>query len=357
MVLYVGLSVSEKNHSIVNGVSMKKINIGLLRKADIVLTTSALKKPSGVIRTFTKSDISHAMICVSYGSVIDSTGDGVQARNVQKMFYDDSCEIYILRPKNPLSEEKINKIVNYARSSTGTRYSLREAVTSIRPQVNKKGSDRQFCSRMVARAYAFEGIELVANPDFCTPEDIKKSKLLMHVEPSFISVSEEEVSAIQEEGDTTEGMRNVTNILLGKLRMLDDNIESINDINDLVVQKPELDGVISKALEESGYLDFWRVEISRFPWRYDSVEMVRFYHSMDDPEALLNYCTETLEQDKNGDFEHWEISAKVYRELTEHYDYEVFRLFTGLYINMCFYHSQRVDAAKILLKVYGSDHS
>lgn len=336
---------------------MKRVNIGLLKKGDVVLTTSAQKKPSGIIRTVTKSDISHAMICVSHGSVIDSTGDGVQARNIQKIFYDDSCEIYILRPKDSLSEDVISRIVNYARASTGTRYSLHEAVASVKPQLNKEGGKRQFCSRMVARAYAHGGVNLVDNPDYCTPEDIKKSKLLIQIEPSALSVSQEEITAIQEEGDTTEGMRKVTNTLLGKLRELNDKVESVNDISHLVVQNPELDDAVSKALEESGYLDFWKVEITRFPWRYDSLLMVQFYHSLDDPKVLLDYCSETLSQDKNGDFEHWQLNAKTYGNLASHYGYQAFRLFAELYLKLSFYHTQRVKAAEILLKVYGGSDS
>ncbi len=336
---------------------MKKINIDLLKKGDVVLTTSAQKKPSGIIRTVTKSDISHAMICVSHGSVIDSTGDGVQARNIQKMFYDESCEIYILRPKDSLSEDVINRIVSYARASTGARYSLREAVASVKPQLNKVGGERQFCSRMVARAYAHGGLKLVDNPDYCTPEDIKKSKLLIHIDPPALPVSQEEIAAIQEEGDTTEGMRKVTNILLGKLRELDNKVESVNDINHLVIKNPELDATVSKALEESGYLDFWKVEITRFPWRYDSLMMVQFYHSLDDPKVLFDYCRETLSQNKNGDFNHWQLNAKAYDELAGHYSYKVFRLFAELYLKLSFYHSQRVKAAEILLKVYGGSDS
>ncbi|WP_393937821.1 YiiX/YebB-like N1pC/P60 family cysteine hydrolase [Aeromonas rivipollensis] len=336
---------------------MKRVNIYLLKKGDIVLTTSAQNKPSGIIRTVTKSDISHAMICVSHGSVIDSTGDGVQARNIQKMFYDDSCEIYILRSKDYLPEEAISKIVSYARASTGTRYSLREAVASVKPQLNKEGGKRQFCSRMVARAYAHGGVKLVDNPGYCTPEDIKKSNLLIQIEPSALSASREEITVIQQEGDTTEGMRKVTNILLGKLRELNDKVESVNDINHLVVKNPELDDVVSKALEESGYLDFWEIEISRFPWRYDSLLMVQFYHSLDEPKTLLDYCIETISQDKNGDFNHWKVNSKAYTDLADHYGYQVFRLFAELYFKLSFYHTQRVKTAEILLKVYGDRNS
>ena len=334
---------------------MKRVNIELLKKGDVVLTTSAKKKPSGIIRTVTKSDISHAMICVSYGSVIDSTGDGVQARNIQKMFYDDSCEIYILRPKDSLSDDVINRIVSYARASTGTRYSLREAVASVKPKLNKVGGERQFCSRLVARAYAHGGFKLVDNPDYCTPEDIKKSELLMHIEPSALPVSQNEIEAIHEVGDTTEIMRKVTNILLNKLRELDNKVESVNDIDHLVIKSPELDDAVSKALKESGYLDFWKVEVTRFPWRYDPLKMVQFFHSLDDKKVLLDYCRETLSQNNNGDFEHWELNAKAYDELANHYSYQVFRLFAELYFKLSFYHAQRVKSAEILLKVYGSD--
>jgi hypothetical protein len=273
------------------------------------------------------------------------------------MFYDDSCEIYILRPKESLSEDVIRKIVSYARASTGTRYSLREAVESIRPQLNKEGGNRQFCSRLVARAYAHGGVNLVDNPDYCTPEDIKKSKLLVQIDPSALSVSQEEIAAIQEEGDTTERMRKVTNDLLGKLRTINNNVESVNDINHLVIQNPELDDAVSKALEDSGYLDFWKVEVDRLPWRYDSILMVQFYHSLDEPKVLLDYCREALSQDKNGDFEHWHLNAEVYGDLASHYGYQAFRHFAELYLKLCFYHAQRVKAAEILLKVYGGSDS
>lgn len=54
---------------------MKRIDFSKLRKGDILLTTSN-KPRSKVIRTATRSDISHAMLHVANGSVMDSTGDG-----------------------------------------------------------------------------------------------------------------------------------------------------------------------------------------------------------------------------------------------------------------------------------------
>lgn len=333
---------------------MKKININNLKKGDIVLTTSSSKKTSGIIRTVTNSDISHAMICVSYGSVIDSTGDGIQARNIQKILYDDSCAIHILRTKEPLSEEIIDQITDYARSLIGTRYSVFEAAASVAPKLMKKSGSKQFCSRMVARSYAYAGVSLVVNPDYCTPNDIKKSELLFFVDEPSVQVDEEEIQVIKNLGDTTEGMRNVTNQLLSELREIEPSIESINDIDGLIVRRPELDPMVSKILKESGYLDFWKVELSRFPWRYDPLKIVQFYHALKDPEVLLDYCHETIKQDRNGDFKHWQLNAQVYRGLHERFNLETFALYAELYLKIYFHHELRVKSANVLLQIYGS---
>jgi hypothetical protein len=61
---------------------VKTINGAVLQVGDIVLTTST-EKVSAYIRGFTRSDISHVMICVESYSVIDANAEGVQARNTQ----------------------------------------------------------------------------------------------------------------------------------------------------------------------------------------------------------------------------------------------------------------------------------
>ncbi|MPY01321.1 YiiX/YebB-like N1pC/P60 family cysteine hydrolase [Salinivibrio sp. VYel4] len=336
---------------------MKKINIENLKKGDIVLTTSSKKKPSGIIRAVTNSDISHAMICVSFGSVIDSTGEGVQARNTQKIFYEDSCAIHILRSKVPLLDGVIEKITNYARSVTGTRYSIAEAAVSVVPSLKKNSGKKQFCSRMVARAYSEAGIDLVNNPDFCTPNDIKNSSLLFFVDKPSIQVCDEEIQAIEEEGDTTEGMRKVTNALLKDLRNIDPSIEGLNDIDTLIMKKPELDSIISDKLEKSGYLNFWKIELSRFPWRYDPIKMTQLYHSLEDQEMLLDYCRSTIKQNKNGDFKHWYINAVYYHDLYSKFNSKTFLCYANLYFKLASLHESRVKTAEIILSVYRNKSS
>tara|TARA_B100000676_G_C18026491_1_gene815923 strand:+ start:646 stop:1656 length:1011 start_codon:yes stop_codon:yes gene_type:complete len=334
---------------------MKKINTDILKKGDVVLTTTS-GKDSGFIRKVTNSDISHAMICVAYGSVIDSTGEGVQARNIQKLLYDDECAIYILRLKTPLSEVQSDSIVNYARSSTGTSYTKIEAAKSIAPEIAGKGGVKQFCSRIVARAYASAGIMLVNNPDYCTPNDLKKSELLMQVDNPWIKVSDNEVEVIKQVGDATEGMREKTNKLLTAIRALEPNVESLNDIDSLVIRRPDFDCLIANAFRTSGYLEHWKEELSRFPWRYDQILITQFYHSLSDPKELIQYCRDTLRDDENGAFAHWEANARGYSEANRMYPRETFRLLNDLYTQLSLNHHKRILSARLLINTYGKSN-
>ncbi|WP_217481834.1 hypothetical protein [Burkholderia lata] len=75
--------------------------VGLIQPGDVVLTTT-LEPMSQTIRRVTGADISHAMICVGKSSVIDSTGDGVHARNLERLILDPGCAGHVLRPVKPL---------------------------------------------------------------------------------------------------------------------------------------------------------------------------------------------------------------------------------------------------------------
>jgi hypothetical protein len=75
---------------------MKRLKMSALLRGDIILTTTAAAV-SKAIRWGTKSDISHAMICVQHGSVIDATSEGVHARNTQRLFFEDGCALHVLR--------------------------------------------------------------------------------------------------------------------------------------------------------------------------------------------------------------------------------------------------------------------
>jgi hypothetical protein len=73
------MSIGARNDA---AAGFRRLNDALLRPGDIILTTTTAAV-SMAIRVATGSDISHAMVCVEDRSVIDATGEGVQARNTQ----------------------------------------------------------------------------------------------------------------------------------------------------------------------------------------------------------------------------------------------------------------------------------
>ncbi|WP_197342215.1 YiiX/YebB-like N1pC/P60 family cysteine hydrolase [Ralstonia solanacearum] len=323
---------------------MKKIDYRQLQPGDILLTTS-LAAESWSIRAGTKSDISHAMLYVSSTSVIDSTGDGVHARNLQKMFYDDKCAIHSLRPKNPLTVDQLSKVIAYARAVTGTGYSVIEAVRTLKnPRGN--GSDKQFCSRLVARAYAAAGIALVDNPDFCTPQQLKESPFLSLLPSPAASVSDEEYRSFTMQPNGVEGMVRVTNDFLGRVRTLSPKIQSINDALQYLIDNPGTDEFVLEALRSSGYLDYWRTELVRFPWRHDLNLLTVFVEKNQAEVEIHEYCEEILAHDAAGSFKHWEINLATARARADQFPLKSFAAMARLYENVVGSHQVRIHVAQ-----------
>jgi len=246
----------------VRGLDDDKLQIG-----DIILTTQN-HPTSKAIRLATKSDISHAMLYVARGSVIDSTPEGVHARSTGRMFFEDGCAVHVRRMPCGLTVAQTDTIVRYARARVGTRYSVPDAVRA-KVGTSREPTQRQFCSRLVAQAYAAAGIKLVASPDFCTPDEVKNSSTLQSVADAVVSVSEEQVASVQRHFDTTVHMREITNRLLEMARIASPTIESLNDIDVYLTTHPAEDEAIGRLFEESGYLTAWRQQLEYERWQYE----------------------------------------------------------------------------------------
>ncbi|WP_128871471.1 YiiX/YebB-like N1pC/P60 family cysteine hydrolase [Pseudomonas sp. VI4.1] len=336
--------------------SMIRVDISKLKKGDIILSTST-KFQSKVIRFFTDSDISHAMICVANGSVMDSTGEGVHARNIEKMFYDDSCAIYAYRLKAGISDSEMQAVLAYVRSETGSPYTTLGAISSVvLPKI--KGGGQQFCSRLVARAYEKAGINITTNPDTCTPADIQESPLLELIPDAVIPVSDADIENLKKEGDTTVAYRDIESRLLKNLRDIRPNIRVINDIDKILLDEPALDNIFAAIFLESGYLEFWQVERNRFPWRYDETEIVAFYNIIENKEDLIGYCENTISNDAGGkgDFMHWDQNLVRYTNYEREKGLRTFSLIRELYVNLASGHKLRVESANFLVRKYNGQN-
>ncbi|MBY0284895.1 MAG: hypothetical protein K2W81_13165 [Sphingomonas sp.] len=276
---------------------MKRIRVDALRPGDIVLTARRTASGKGV-RLSTAGTVSHAMICVQQGSIIDSTSDGVQARNVQREFFWPADQVHAFRLKEPLDEATLLRLVEYTRSQIGTRYSLREAARSVTGGARPRGK-RQFCSRLVALAYAYIGIHLVADEDYCTPEELRRSPLLDQLEDPTETVSAEEVAFWRDRPDPIKRTHDSQTRILRVARKFDATIENFEGLPRLVRERPDADAAIAEVLMSSGYLRIWDMELKANPWRFD-LEIMESLATPDRVGEVRDYCGTTIAEAYSG---------------------------------------------------------
>lgn len=328
---------------------MKRVDLSKLEPGDIILTTSP-NWESGVIRTATDSDISHAMLYVTSSCIMDSTGDGVHARNPQKLFYDDECAIYVLRLKSPLNDDSLQEVISYVRSEHGAEYSLKEAIRAVTGPKGS-GSDRQFCSRLVARAFSNVGIKLVENENFCTPQQLKASSLLMSIEGAVEPITDEEVFSWKKNRDGVAEYIEISNDLLRRARKISSTIRTIEDAIAFPVLNPSRDEEMAEAFHSSGYLTFWQKEITEYPWRYDLAMMINFVKQYAADEVVADYCKSTLDNEAKGAFNHWKLALESLKKNPNTRQLKSWGLLETLYENFVGSYLRRVQTAKDWLKL------
>lgn len=250
------------------------LNSTKLRAGDILLTAQDALV-SKAVRKLTKSSFSHAMLCVADSSYIHSDADGVHAGNPGRMLFADQASAVVLRLKiaNPSS---IEKACMFARTQVGKQYSVPEAVKSKfrRSSDADDESNRQFCSRLVAQAYAFAGVALVPNPAYCYPSDFLVSPLLEQVQGISRLAKEEEIE-FAESSNPLDQQTVSTNYIFQQLRTLAKNdIQTFQQLSDWLIQHPEHDDPVCSIVKKSGYLDLWSTDVERNPWRYDAAIFV-----------------------------------------------------------------------------------
>ncbi|CAN0520164.1 unnamed protein product, partial [Ectocarpus sp. 12 AP-2014] len=237
-----------------------------LEKGDILLT-SENTATSKVVRKTTGSDFSHAILNVGSGSYIHSDSNGVHSGNLQRLLFDASENVTVLRVK--CDQEKIHQACVFARSKIGTTYSIRSAVNAKLKAIKKENENRQFCSRLVAQAYEYAGVKLVDDASFCTPQEILESQSIQEVLGKARKATDKEINFANSE-NPLEKQSNITNEILSKVRKLTKkDIQTLEQITQYVIENPVHDKQISKIYKDSGYLTMWECETTKNAWRYD----------------------------------------------------------------------------------------
>jgi hypothetical protein len=326
---------------------MKTLNTKLLKVGDIILSTSSAKI-SRSVRLGTRSDISHAMIYVEDCSVIDATGEGVQSRNTQRLLFEDDCPLYALRLRAELSEIQARQICTFVRAQVGTQYSAKEAVQTVLGR-RRRWTQKQFCSRLVAQAYASAGIAVVKDPNFCSPADLKESALLIEIQAATIPLTAEEAAQWEGRADIPQMMRDATNAVLDGARIKNKHIQNFDDLNRHLIEHPEDDEYVCGLFEESGYLTLWEVEKKKNPWQYD-IERLNAFSARDT--GIGEYCWSVLSNEETGP-NRYIVNRGGYALLREQFRLRSFQLMTELYDVLTSLHQTRLAVATRWLQENG----
>jgi hypothetical protein len=319
---------------------------GLIQPGDVVLTTTP-ERMSQTIRMVTGADISHAMICVGKSSVIDSTGDGVHARNLERIILEPGCAGHVLRLVKPLTTAQLHSVISFARAAVGTRYTMTGAAKSV--LAGFVAGRRQFCSRLVAQAYRNAGVNLVSDADFCHPGELLKSTALVEVPNVLRNLSPEEEANWREDIDNVQVMRDSTNALLREARKLSSEIESLNDIDAYLIEHPEGDAHLVEALRSSRYQELGQDEFERNSWQYHIALMEGHDGST---ERKQRYCEELLADERLGQ-NRFVLNHAGYVTLNTLHPRQYFALKIELYDLLTQFHARRIKAATTWLERRG----
>ena len=226
----------------------------------------------------TASRYSHAAIYVD-GTTIEATLGGVFSKSAQRLAFDQPTDVAILRSRRPLSREQTEQICMFARSKTGSLYALNEAITVRARSILKiEETRKQFCSRLVAQAYEHIGYNFInlRSPSYCTPRQLSLCKAFEKVKDAVRIATDDEISFAESEDPNMENQRQ-TFEWLNKVRALAKtatattqvDIQTLNDVNDFLIENPSFDGKISSWVKESGYLEFHDHDEKTNTYRYN----------------------------------------------------------------------------------------
>ncbi|MNJ24019.1 hypothetical protein D3C77_184230 [compost metagenome] len=323
------------------------VDISLLEAGDILLTSIG-EIPSLGVRKLTKSDYSHAMLYVGNGSYIHSDLKGVHADNLQRLLLDSPSRVAVLRINRPDRSSIVSEAIMYARRKVGTQYSKREAAGAVVEKLRRDLRNRQFCSRLVAQAFAEAGVLLVADANYCTPQDIFKSidsNVLVEV-PGCVRAASQSELEFANSFSPLEVQRSNTNQFLEEVRRISgSDVQMQEQVAQYVLDHPEHDEAISEALQRSGYLDFWRMDVSINPWRYNAEDFLSLNLAanvlVESARDEIGMATEAIKR--------FAFMSLQFRELNERFPRRYFQLEGDLFALLVELHTKRRESAQMVL--------
>lgn len=326
----------------------KKILETSLQPADIILTRDKSSPTSWVVRIGTLSPYSHAILYVGGSSFIDSDSGGVHANNLQRLLFSGNDDVAVLRTRTPLSHKEQTEICDYARSKVGHRYSTKEAVLAAKRIVERKPTDRQFCSRLVAQAFHYAGICLVENPDFCSPDDLLNSPKLQRADAKPVSANSADLE-FAERPNPLLAQEQITNRLNADMsRLANCEIGTLEQIVELACNRPDLDEQANQILSASGYLSMWQFDMELNPYRYHVDEFLANVPEQQQAELAMRHLADEPEIQRR-----FQINLQVLTSAFSQRPRKTIAAYVSLYETLLKISKQRAAVCEAVLRLHG----
>jgi hypothetical protein len=264
--------------------------------------------------------------------------------NLQRKLVEKKEYVCVLRLKDDVSPEVMENIILNARINVGMSYSIDDAKGIVSEKYRPGNLRRQTCTRFVAQAFEKAGIRLVENANFCSPEELLKSELLVEVEDVLHEAEEKDIAYANSESVLTKQHEIIKDVLLKAREATKSDIQEINELKDYVIQHPEYDETIATIFTESGYLDLWREEEARMPHHYDLKKFVDYYGKDVLEAAQIIIETSQLELMRYM-FCHFQLS----QDMKKFGHLKVVKMFTDLYENLTDFTMRRMVVAESVL--------
>jgi uncharacterized protein YycO len=190
------------------GTGGRSIPVSTLESGDLIVSTTK-EVPSWLIRFGTDAPVSHSMLYVGYGQVVEAIAEGVVLRTVEEAIADSYLAVAFRHPM--LNSEQAQRIRDYAGQQISKPYNYTGILKQTGFQLSKKAfcsektgeeyescirwvgrinlgtatNDRFFCSELILKSYEAVGIPLTTTPpNYSTPGDLsllQQSGMLAYV--------------------------------------------------------------------------------------------------------------------------------------------------------------------------------
>lgn len=222
------------------------IDYRFLKEGDIILINEneRLAKMMG-------SEFDHVMYFAGGVTCIEADGLAVKANQCDRFIFSDPRKCMILRLRNNQEVEKISMITTWIRSRSGMEYSTEEARLVQTARNGKHKQDRTFCTRLVTQAFHLHGIDLVENPDYCTPQEIVESEELIKVSDCLFEAPED---TNMQSSPALESQRDIFLMYHQEAsKIFNCDIQTEDDIIKALIEQPLFDNMLVNCVKKSEF--------------------------------------------------------------------------------------------------------